>query len=110
MKITNSTFRGGWPARANACVGNNGSPSYVEYAKGFSKAANLIIDRALDDENVHFHVDDMVYPACFNMRHSVELRLKGAIEDLEVIAKWKGRRIEFDLVGSHDIGNIWAFF
>ncbi len=110
LKITNSTFRGGKPARANACVGNNGSPSYVEYAKGFSKAANLIIDQALDYENVHFHVDDMVYPACFNMRHSVELRLKGAIEDLEVIAKWKGRRVEFDLVGSHDIGNIWGFF
>ncbi|HIF9079419.1 TPA: hypothetical protein ACX6NP_000260 [Photobacterium damselae] len=110
MKITNSTFRGGEPSWANACVGSNGSPSYVEYAKGFSKAANLIIDQALDYENVHFHVDDMVYPACFNMRHSVELILKGAIEDLEVIAKWKGRRIEFDLVGSHDIGNIWEFF
>jgi len=110
MRITNSTFRGGEPSSANACVGSNGSPSYVEYAKGFSKAANLIIDQALDCENAYFHVDDMVYPACFNMRHSVELRLKGAIEDLEVIAKWKGRRIEFDLVGSHDIGNIWTFF
>ncbi|GEK13025.1 hypothetical protein [Aliivibrio fischeri] len=110
MRITNSTFRGGEPSWANACVRSNGSPSYVEYAKGFSKAANLIIDQALDYESVHFHVDDMVYPACFNMRHSVELRLKGVIEDLEVIAKWKGRRIEFDLVGSHDVGNIWEFF
>lgn len=110
MRKENSTFRGGEPSWANACVGNNGSPSYVEYAKGFSKAANLIIDQALERQNTHFHVDDMVYPACFNMRHSVELRLKGAIEDLEVIAKWKGTRIDFDLVGSHDIGNIWKFF
>ncbi len=109
MRKENSTFRGGEPSWANACVGNNGSPSYVEYAKGFSKAANLIIDQALERQNTHFHVDDMVYPACFNMRHSVELRLKGAIEDLEVIAKWKGTRIDFDLVGSHDIGNIWKF-
>ncbi|MPY01322.1 hypothetical protein [Salinivibrio sp. VYel4] len=110
MRKTNSTFRGGEPSWANACVGDNGSPSYVEYARGFSKAANLIIDQALNNNNLHFHVDDMVYPACFNMRHSVELRLKGAIADLEVIAKWKGSRIDFDLVGSHDIGNIWKFF
>lgn len=110
MRIKNSTFRGGEPSSANACVGSNGSPSYVEYAKGFSKAANLIIDKALDRKNTHFHVDDMVYPACFNMRHSVELRLKGAIEDLEVVAKFQGRQIDFDLVGSHDIGNIWVYF
>ena len=110
MRKINSTFRGGEPSWANACVGDNGSPTYVEYAKGFSKAANLIIDQALDYHNSHFHVDDMVYPACFNMRHSVELRLKGAIADLEIIAKWKGSRIDFDLVGSHDIGNIWEYF
>tara|TARA_B100000700_G_scaffold44174_1_gene45761 strand:+ start:3700 stop:5022 length:1323 start_codon:yes stop_codon:yes gene_type:complete len=110
MKKRNSTFCGGKPTWTNACVGDNGSPSYVEYALGFSKAANLIIDQVLSSRGFHWNVDDMVYPVCFNMRHSVELRLKGAIEDLKIIAEWKGIRLNFDLVGSHDIGNIWSFF
>lgn len=110
MKQKNSTFRGGSPTWTNACVGNNGSPSYVEYALGFSKAANLLIDQVLESHGITYNVDDMVYPVCFNMRHSVELRLKGSIAELEVIAKMKGRKLSFDLAGSHDIGNIWSFF
>lgn len=110
MKNGNSTFCGGEPAWANACVGYNGLSSYVEYSLGFSKAANLIIDKVLSSRGISFKADDMVYPVCFNMRHSVELRLKGAIEELTVIAKIKGINLTFDLVGSHDIGNIWHFF
>lgn len=110
MNKRNSTFCVGKPTWTNACVGNNGSPSYVEYAVGFSKAANLIIDQVLKSKSLHLSVDEMVYPVCFNMRHSVELRLKGAIEALKVIAEWKGKRLSFDLVGSHNIGNIWSFF
>jgi len=44
------------------------------------------------------------------MRHSIELRLKGAIEEIIKISKLKGKNLEFDLSGSHDIGNIWEFF
>lgn len=44
------------------------------------------------------------------MRHSVELRLKGSIQELGYIAELKGLKLTFDLTGSHDIGNIWAFF
>lgn len=110
MKEQNSTFRGDNPTWANACVGNNGSPSYVEYALGFSKAANLLIDQVLSSRGIAHNVDDFVYPVCFNMRHSVELRLKGAISELEKIAKIKRVNLNFDLVGSHDIGNIWSFF
>lgn len=44
------------------------------------------------------------------MRHSIELRLKGAIEEIIKISKLKGRNLEFNLSGSHDIGNIWQFF
>jgi hypothetical protein len=44
------------------------------------------------------------------MRHSVELRLKGAIEEIGKIAKLKNVNISFDLSGSHDIKNIWTFF
>lgn len=107
---SNSTFRGAEPTWANACVGNNGNPSYVEYSKGFSKAANILINVVLQGGGLKFNVDDMIYPVCFNMRHSVELRLKGAIEELGKIAKKKGLKIEFDSASSHDIGNIWGFF
>jgi hypothetical protein len=56
------------------------------------------------------NVDNLIYPICFNMRHSIELRLKGAIEEIIKISKLKGVSLEFDLSGSHDIGNIWDFF
>lgn len=56
------------------------------------------------------HVDDLIYPICFNMRHSIELRLKGAIEEIIKISKLKSKNLDFDLSGSHDIGNIWEFF
>ncbi len=110
MKQKNSTFRGGRPTWANACVGDNGVPSYVEYALGFSKAANVLIDQVLGSNGDNYNVDDFVYPVCFNMRHSVELRLKGAIAELKVISGIKGGQLNFDLIGSHDIGNIWKFF
>ncbi|WP_342247873.1 hypothetical protein [Pseudomonas sp. OTU2001] len=69
----NSTFCSSEPTWANACVGNNGSPGYFEYSKGFSTAANLLIDQVLS-RKMDLEIDDLVYPVCFNMRHSVELR------------------------------------
>lgn len=110
MTHYNTTFIGSEPAWANACVGNNGCPGYLDYARGFSKAANLLIDAALSERGLKYSVDELVYPVCFNMRHSVELRLKGAISELIVIEKCRGRDLQFDLSGSHHIGNIWAFF
>ncbi|MDV7210970.1 hypothetical protein [Azotobacter beijerinckii] len=106
----NNTFCGADPFWANACVGNNGNPGYFEYSKGFSQAANLLINMVLADEGMNLHVDDLIYPVCFNMRHSIELRLKGAIEELCKIAKYKSVRIEFDFATSHDIGIIWDLF
>lgn len=106
----NNTFCGSEPTWANACVGNNGYPSYVEYSKGFSQAANVLIDLVLNDRGFNYPVDDFIYPVCFNMRHSIELRLKGAIEELIKIAKIQKKIIQFDLSGSHNIGNIWKFF
>lgn len=105
----NSTFCGAEPTWANACVGNNGSPGYVEYAMGFSTAANVLIDQVISGRGLSLSVDDLIYPVCFNMRHSVELRLKGAIEELAHVASAKGQVLRFDLTGSHDIGNIWKF-
>lgn len=70
----------------------------------------LLIDLVLRERGITYPVDEMVYPVCFNMRHSVELRLKGAIEELVIIEKYRGRDLQFDLAGSHDIGIIWNFF
>jgi hypothetical protein len=105
-----SMFSGGEPTWANACVGENGAPGYLDYAKGFSKAAKILIAKALEDIDIEHSVDELVYPVCFNMRHSVELRLKGAISELTAIERTRGRALEFDLAGSHDIGKIWEFF
>ncbi|MBW8186207.1 hypothetical protein [Shewanella nanhaiensis] len=109
MMKKNATFSGGEPALANACVGNNGSVGFEHYAKGFSQSANMLIDQALSDLCT-YPVDFLIYPVCFNMRHSVELRLKGAIQSLINLAAIRGQRLEFDLTGSHDIGRIWDFF
>jgi hypothetical protein len=106
----NNTFCGGEPCWANACVGNNGNPSYVEYSKGFSQAANVLIDLVLSDHGINYLVDDLIYPVCFNMRHSIELRLKGAIEEVVKISEIKGAKLYFDLPASHNIGKIWEFF
>lgn len=110
MIENNTTFIGGAPSWANACVGENGLPGYWEYAKGFSQAATSLIDIVLRGRGLEHSVDEMVYPVCFNMRHSVELRLKGAISELILIEKWRSRDLQFDFAGSHDIGNIWDFF
>ncbi|TOQ18334.1 hypothetical protein CGH00_23400, partial [Vibrio parahaemolyticus] len=104
--MSNSTFCGAEPFWANACVGNNGNPTYVQYSKGYSQAANTLIDLVLSGRGIEFAVDDFIYPVCFNMRHSIELRLKGAIEELIKIAEIRDLSLEFNLSGSHDIGNI----
>ena len=110
MTQKNQTFRGASPSWANACVGHNGNPSYVEYSNGFSNAANLLIDQVIKDRSIHLYTDHFVYPVCFNMRHSVELRLKGAIDEITKIAKIKGKTLEFNSSSSHDISIIWNYF
>ncbi|MGI2174554.1 hypothetical protein [Shewanella ulleungensis] len=109
MKRENQTFIYAEPSWANSCVGDNGNPSYVQYAMGFSQATNLLIEQVLDDD-IKYPVDDFIYPVCFNMRHSVELRLKGAITELQRLVKIVNKNLVFDLSGSHDIGRIWDFF
>lgn len=104
-KKFNDTFRGDVPTQYNACVGDNGSPSYREYADGFADAAILLIEKSLTTLNI----DEQIYPICFNMRHSVELRLKHQIAQLKLIRD-EISLDDFDDAGSHDIGNIWAYF
>lgn len=109
VTFSNSTFCGGEPSWANACVGENGMPDYFDYAKGYSSAANLLIKSVLDAEGLEYSVDQFIYPICFNMRHSVELRLKGVVSFLEQISKYREPLEEFDLKGSHDLGRIWCY-
>lgn len=108
-RVANKTFFGSDPTWANACVGNNGFVNYLTYAEGFSKAANLILDDLLN--NIGKNVDLFIYPICFNMRHSIELRLKGSIEEINKLAEIKKEKLPlFNLSSSHDIGNIWNYF
>lgn len=105
----NKTFCGAEPTWANACVGNNGLSNYWTYASGFSQAANHLIKSVLSDNSRNLSVDEYIYPVCFNMRHSVELCLKGAIAQLQTVSEIKGNRLEFNLSSSHDIDLIWSF-
>jgi len=110
MRQYNSTFTGSEPFWANACVGENGSPGYWEYSKGFSQAAVILIDLVLRTRGIRYSVDELIYPVCFNMRHSVELRLKGSISELIQLESYRSRNLIFDFSGSHNINNIWEFF
>lgn len=110
MNRRNTTFISSEPGWANACVGDNGSPGNWEYSKGFSQAARMIIDLILADGGVEYSVDEMIYPVCFNMRHSVELRLKGAITDLIDIESTRSNHLQFNSSATHDIGIIWRYF
>lgn len=105
----NNTFRLDDPTWANACVGENGSPGYFEYARGFSSAANLMLDEVIRTRGIEYSVDYFIYPICFNMRHSVELHLKQSIVHLEKLYVKVGKRLNIDLKISHDIGNLWEF-
>lgn len=110
MKIYNDTFNNNGPFWANACVGNNGHPGIHTYAHGYASAANLLLEKVIENEGGDFYVDTYVYPICFNMRHSVELYLKSAA--LKIISLYEKRKLDippFDLKGSHDIGNIWEY-
>lgn len=109
VTFSNSTFCGGEPFWANACVGENGMPDYFDYAKGYSSAANLLIKSVLDAEGLEHSVDQFIYPICFNMRHSIELRLKGVVSFLEKISKYREPLDAFDLKASHDLGRIWCY-
>jgi hypothetical protein len=105
----NNTFRLDDPTWANACVGENGSPGYFEYARGFSSAANLMLDEVIRSRGLKHSVDYFIYPICFNMRHSIELHLKQSIIHLKKLYVKANIKLEFDVKPSHDIGIIWKF-
>ena len=95
---------------ANACVGNNGNPGIWTYAEGFIKSAELIINSTIRESELQVSIDELVYPACFNLRHAIELAIKAATQALSYIASIKGATIQDDIEKSHDISYIWANF
>jgi hypothetical protein len=101
---------GGEPTWANACVGDNGAPGAIDYAKGFASAANALLDSAIADQGQSLPVDTLVYPVCFTMRHAIELFLKKFTVDLAEIASLRGSALPvFNQVTSHDLGLIWTY-
>ncbi|WNO03993.1 hypothetical protein [Rhodoferax mekongensis] len=106
----NKTFRGSEPTWANACVGDNGAPGIIDYASGFAKAANALLDRAIATKGIELPVDILVYPVCFTMRHAIELFLKSVAENLISIGKTRGVPLPpFSHEDSHDLGLIWHY-
>lgn len=110
----NALFRGDYELGAyNACVGDNGCPDLYYYADGFADSVFLLID-ALTTEHKAI-LDTLIYPICFNLRHSVELTIKGQIEDLSQLAKLRKQPLAPDtdiekVLNQHGIMNLWAFF
>ncbi|MBF9773366.1 hypothetical protein [Enterobacter asburiae] len=110
----NALFRGDHARGAyNACVGNNGSPNLYFYADGFADSVFLLIDALTSGQSAL--LDTLIYPICFSLRHSVELTIKGQIQELSELAKLrqqplaKAPDIE-KVLNQHDIMNLWAFF
>jgi len=110
----NTLFRGDRELGAyNACVGNNGCPDLYYYAEGFADSVFLLIDALITGQCSM--LDTLIYPICFNLRHSVELTLKGQIQDLSWLAKLRKHPLAPDtdiekVLNQHDIMNLWNFF
>lgn len=110
----NALFRGDSELGAyNACVGNNGLPDLYYYADGFAESVDLLIE-ALTAGRSAF-LDTLIYPICFCLRHSVELTIKGQIQDLSQLAKLRNQPLAPDtdiekVLNQHDIINLWSFF
>lgn len=110
----NALFRGDHEMGAyNACVGDNGAPDLYYYADGFADSVDLLID-ALTKGHEGL-LDTLIYPIGFSLRHSVELTLKGQIQELIELALLRKRPLvpatDIDRVlNQHDIGGLWTFF
>lgn len=115
-KLQNQVFKGD-PSRSrfNACVGDNGNPDIYYYADGFSQATFALIGSVVDNYSEN-PIDTFIYPICFNLRHSVELYLKGLWDKLSTLANIKGKTIqpfkiknkEVNVLKVHDISIVWG--
>jgi hypothetical protein len=112
-RLENATFKNGIPSALNACVGENGNPGAIDYARGYASAATLLLDMVIEDWSSaygkNFHADEFVYPICFNMRHAVELHLKEAAARLISLSEHRQPLSDIDLKATHDLFKLWTF-
>ncbi|MHB9157521.1 MAG: hypothetical protein ACYC2D_05725 [Thiobacillus sp.] len=112
-RLKNATFKTGSPSALNACVGENGNPGAIDYARGYASAATLLLDMVIADwvnaYGKNFHADEFVYPISFNMRHAVELHLKEAAARLISLSEHRLPLADIDLKATHDLFKLWTF-
>jgi len=101
VRKENKTFSGSILCNLNATVGPNGSDapegearSNIDYAVGFSSAALSLIDVAIQSKDLKNSPDYLVYPICFNMRHSLELYLKRFWSGLDELSRYRIIKLE----------------
>lgn len=84
----------------NACVGENGGPyDLFDYSCGYFEATGILLKGIEDDST---WIDLLIYPACLNFRHSIELYLKYLISQLAVAS---GRSVSFK--PNHSLQENW---
>ncbi|WP_404983429.1 hypothetical protein [Cobetia marina] len=108
--MSNLVFGNGPNTIHNACVGNNGMPDYMSFARGYSTSANALIELYLSDHSGKYHQDDLIYPICFNMRHSIELRIKNQLLLLQQLSRLKDQSSPLEIEMDHGINKIWGTF
>ena len=108
-KEINRFFQGGRPTYLNACVGNNGFQDIDSYYRGYIKTAKTMISAILEEKELSYRIDDLIYPIGFCIRHAVELCLKGSIISLSRIRENKYIE-QIKLSKYHDIEGLWSIF
>jgi len=101
--LVNDLFRGSGDPDMLAAVGNNGGKyGLFDYAHGYFAATELLLAAARQQgENVA--IDTLVYPVCYNFRHSVELFIKYLIDELGKASPAGQSAFKFD----HDLEHNW---
>lgn len=104
----------------NACVGNNGYIDDKEYCLGYIESTIILAEKIIDLETKELHssqfmysIDTIIYPLCFNARHSVEILLKIILKSfISIISLRKNcisKKNELEkLLKSHNINAIYA--
>ena len=96
----NALFKGSDNWVLNACVGDNGGPyGLYDYAQGYLECARVIIESAKSPQAI---ADTIVYPACYNFRHGIELYVKYGIEIISKV-KGVGKKYQFN----HSLTDNW---
>lgn len=105
-----------------AAVGNNGNPTIDCYAEGYFESVRFMICEILqrirlrknpesykiDSKGIRIVEDILVYPICFNIRHSIELYLKAIIQKIVMVYKIKEIAIPRSWKDNHhDILLLW---